>query len=216
MPESSNHYQHPLSHPPGTQPCRSLGSPCAVPPAPQHHGGNHGHTAPSSSLFLQHGSPLLSRRLQAKFGAAAKHTPLAAGSAATSTASCLPSHNHVPPLNFPWCRQLLQGTAQTPESLQLPEAGWQGELVASRREVTTGVGSGTGGATQISQFPVWSHCCLVRRSRFTSQKCQITHFLLLFCPPLPTRSLPHSAQALAVIFTPSVPELQLPFQSFFL
>lgn len=75
--------------------------------------------------------------------------------------------------------------------------------MALRREVTSGVSSRTGDATQISQFPLQSRCCLVRGSGFTSQNCQITHFLLLFCPPpLPTRSLLYSDQLLRAFSRP--------------
>lgn len=92
----------------------------------------------------------------------------------------------------------------------------KGELVAWRREVTSGVGSSTGGATQISQFPVQSRCCFMRGSGFTSQNCQITHFLLLFCPlPLPTRSSLTLTRLLQAFSFPLFWSSNSPLQSFF-
>lgn len=192
--------------------------------------------APSLPLFVQHHSPLPSTQgsghLQAKFGPAAKHTPLEQHpqqsppllACPTTTTSHLRASSHEDgrgssTRNTPSSDTLLtfykvQPTPQRASSRQR-QVGKEEELVASRREVTSGVSGRTGGATQISQFPLQSHCCLMRGSGFTSQNCQITHFLPLFCPPpLPTRSLPYSAQALAGIFTPIALELQLPLQPF--
>lgn len=61
-----------------------------------------------------------------------------------------------------------QSTPQR-DSICQRQVGRNRELVASRREVTSRVGSRTGGATQISQFPAQSCCCLVFRSGITSQ-----------------------------------------------
>lgn len=59
------------------------------------------------------------------------------------------------------------------------QVGRKGELVALRREVTSGVGSRTGGATQISQFPVQSRHCLVRRGQGSLPK--TAKSLISFC-----------------------------------
>lgn len=65
-----------------------------------------------------------------------------------------------------------------------------------RREVSRGVGRGLGAQPGFLNS-LYSPAC---GSGLTSQNCQITHFLLLFCPPsLPSSSLPRLDQALGAL-----------------